>query len=326
MRDGERSIDDGLLVQLWFCLAVVIYFMTTMTKTTHPSTPSSSSTMSSSTMSSSSSPLLDRPVPGLTIGTAILGWLVVTTFLIPGAIVAGAVRAGAAAVDGRGNPASSPNLVARCILFFNNLNILIALCEMALGRQIAYIKRNYRHLKAKYGPNPVDAAFAYFFTPLSLRELSFLDSKKWATMWSTYSLWDPSYQNDESFGFFIDVGNGYSTILPCLLWNVAICFPRLFDDDVAGPSDDGSPWTSSMVMSPTLLGFVGAATYWQVLYGTLVYMLSFVWNRRHENRPKMEVVGFVGFANGIWIVFPMLALIASYRILLTNDVRSVLHR
>lgn len=52
-------------------------------------------------------------------------------------------------------------------------------------------------------------------------------------MWSTYSLYDPSYSNRESFGFFIDVGNGWTTLLPSALFMWGITY-RLLDARLLG--------------------------------------------------------------------------------------------
>jgi len=107
----------------------------------------------------------------------------------------------------------------------------------------------------------------------------------WSKMWSTYALYDPSYQNYESFGFFIDFGNGLSTIPPSLLVNAAMVLPK--------------------TLSPLL---VGLAMYWQVMYGTFIYILSFVFNRRYEGKSLTEVCLFVGVSNGIWVVFPLVGI------------------
>jgi hypothetical protein len=129
--------------------------------------------------------------------------------------------------------------------------------------------------------------------PLSLQEL--FSSKQWAKMWATYALFDPSYQNQESFGFFIDVGNGYSTIPACLLINASILCPDR--------------------LSPTLVGCVAIAMYWQVTYGTIIYFLSFMFNKRYQGfRPK-DIGLFVGVSNGTWIVFPCLGIYAGIIIL-----------
>jgi hypothetical protein len=235
--------------------------------------------------SSSNSSILD--VPFLNITLAIILWLLVTTCL-PLALMK--------------TKSVLPNTLGITILTFNNLNILISLCEVVLGRYIHIIQDDYKKLQQQYPNNQRhQAAFAFLFYPLSMRTL--FNGRIWSKMWSTYSLWDPSYSNPESFGFFIDVGNGYSTILPCLLWNVAILFPN---------------WIHKHHYD-TLVGFIGACSYWQVLYGTIIYFLSFCWNKRYLNKPLVEVIGFVGVANGIWFVFPILALYASYMILLSQD-------
>ena len=223
----------------------------------------------------------EAPIPGLNILSAITLWLAITVvvplFLVP----------------------VTPNALGVAILFFNNLNILISFCEIALGNHIGFIKKDYLELKKQYEGKEWKAGFNYLTMPLSLSTL--FSGEKWAIMWSTYSLWDPSYQNHESFGFFIDVGNGWSTIPPCLLWNVAILFPHQLQ----------AAWQYSWL----LVGMLGCASYWQVLYGTLIYLLSFIFNRRYVGRPMAEVVGFVGVSNGIWIVFPFWALYASMIIL-----------
>jgi TRAP-type C4-dicarboxylate transport system permease large subunit len=108
-------------------------------------------------------------------------------------------------------------------------------------------------------------------------------------MWSTYSLYDPSYQNHESFGFFIDFGNGLSTIPPSILMNFAMVLSN----------------TSSAFLSPLFVGCVGLAMYWQVMYGTIIYVLSFVYNRRYEGKSLLEVFLFVGISNSLWLFFPI---------------------
>ena len=114
-------------------------------------------------------------------------------------------------------------------------------------------------------------------------------------MWSTYALYDPSYQNNESFGFFIDFGNGLSTIPPSLLVNIAIVWP----DKV----------------SPLWVGCIGLAMYWQVMYGTIIYVLSFAFNKQYEGKSLLEVCLFVGVSNSLWFIFPMVGIYASVSML-----------
>jgi hypothetical protein len=189
-------------------------------------------------------------------------------------------------------PYNASNGIVLSLLFFNNLNILIALCEIALGFNIMFIKDDYRKLTEKYKGREWEACVAFLTMPLP----RVLDAKAWSKMWSTYSLYDPSYQNHESFGFFIDFGNGMSTIPPCLLWNYAMA-------------------NVDRAVSPLLVGCVGIACYWQVMYGTIIYVLSFCFNGRYKGRNLVEVLGFVGFANSLWFFFPIVGIYASVCIL-----------
>lgn len=238
---------------------------------------------------SSSLPWFQRSIPGLTIGSAMVLWIASTT-LIPLAFVS-----------------ELPNTLGISLLFFNNLNILIALCEIVLGYHIRFIQKNYLQLKERYDGQGKRAIVPFLLTPLSVVDL--FGGEKWAAMWSTYSLWDPSYQNNESFGFFIDVGNGWSTIPPCIIWNAAILFPQQVQDI----------W----VHSNLFIGMIGCCSYWQVMYGTIIYFLSFIFNGRYRPFPMSEVLAFVGTANGIWFFFPIAALYAATLILMGQDLKVV---
>lgn len=183
-------------------------------------------------------------------------------------------------------PPTSP--LALSLLVFNNLNIFIAMCEICLGFNIAYIQRDYQKLRAKHKGREGAACLAFLTMPLTPR-LAF-DPRVWSKMWSTYALYDPSYQSHDSFGFFIDFGNGLSTIPPSVLVNLAIVCPQK--------------------VSPLWVGCIGLAMYWQVMYGTIIYVLSFVFNKRYEGHPPLVVGCFVGVSNSLWFFFPMLGIYA----------------
>lgn len=263
----------------------------------------------------------EKSIPGLTITTAFAVWLAITTVFVPGLAQIFYYGSG----DGSSSLSLLPPItpLGWAIMFFNNLNVLIAFCEIALGNHIGFIQSDYQNLLKEYRDEKTGtpkkpeylAGFAYLNAPLSLQDV-YNGGQKWSRMWSTYSLWDPSYSNPESFGFFIDVGNGWSTILPCWMWNFAILFPQYF-----APS--GNEIGDNDYSAVVLLGFIGTCSYWQVLYGTIIYFLSFLWNKRYQNKPLVEVLGFVGFANGIWFFFPIACLWASYKLLLDRDPQSL---
>jgi hypothetical protein len=182
-----------------------------------------------------------------------------------------------------------------CLLFFNNLNIFIAISEICLGLNIHRIQKDYLQLRKQYIPGTEwKACIDYITTPLTLNDI-FTTPHVWlCRMWSTYSLYDPSYSNRESFGFFIDFGNGLSTIPPSLVMNGAILCPHYIIS-----------YSSSAYL---YVGCIGLAMYWQVLYGTLIYLLSYIFNKRYVGKSIVEVCLFVGFTNGMWIIFPLLGI------------------
>ena len=72
-------------------------------------------------------------------------------------------------------------------------------------------------------------------------------------------------------------------------------------------------------LSPQWLGIVGLLSFYQMFYGAVLYFASFFTNKRHKVVSLAEVCGFVGVSNGIWIVFPMVGMYASVRLILENS-------
>ena len=108
------------------------------------------------------------------------------------------------------------------LTFFLNLNFLICLWEISLGLNITKIAVDCQSLTKKYEKRKLDAVIDLMMHKLTLAES--LSLKFWSRIWSTYSLYDPSYSNRESFGFFIDVGNGWTTIIPTVLFLYSITY------------------------------------------------------------------------------------------------------
>ncbi len=134
-------------------------------------------------------------------------------------------------------------------------------------------------------------------------------------------MYDPSYQNQESFGFFIDFGNGLSTIPPSILMNLAMVLDTSVYTSVENSED--TSWFDT-VLSPLFVGCVGLAMYWQVMYGTIIYVLSFMFNRRYEGKSTLEVSLFVGISNSLWFFFPIAGIYSCVCILRDGNM-SVFH-
>ena len=138
------------------------------------------------------------------------------------------------------------------LAFFSALNFLISLWEIALGLHIKKIVEENIELKAKYSnQNHFNAVVDFFLSPLSLFEL--FSFSFWTKVWSTYSLYDPSYANRESFGFFVDVGNGWSTLLPTVL---ALVTMTTDIPDIFSPRTVGSLQSSVFILFHFILTFL----------------------------------------------------------------------
>lgn len=183
--------------------------------------------------------------------------------------------------------------------FFLALNLLICLWEISLGLNITKIAADYQLLNKKYEKRRLNAVVDLMMHELSLAET--LSLKFWSRIWSTYSLYDTSYSNKESFGFFVDVGNGWTTILPTLLFLYSITYHN------------------DSVFDARVTGMIGLVKFYQEFYGTCVYFLSFFMNKRHVGKSFFEVFLFIGLTNGIWFFFPLLGMYACVDMIQLNS-------
>ena len=135
-----------------------------------------------------------------------------------------------------------------------------------------------------------------FMRPIPiLRVFSF---REWTRIWSTYSLFDPGYSDRRSFGYNIDVGNGFTTIIPAIIFAFGMTFSFL---------------------PPRVLGIIGIIIFWQMFYGTSVYFFQFFNNGRHKGHTVRDVLLFVGVSNLLWLLFPLWGLCASVQLVLEGS-------
>lgn len=142
-----------------------------------------------------------------------------------------------------------------------------------------------------------------------MRHVNFSDAltfEFWADVWGTYSLLDVSYSQTGSFGYNIDVGNGWTTLFPSL----AMIYVA-------------SGGTFVHYISPRLVGYLSGLVMWQQLYGTLLYFLQYVVNKRWQDHgtPSSQMIFLVGGSNFIWIVGPLLCLWTCWQMVLTDTVQ-----
>jgi len=176
---------------------------------------------------------------------------------------------------------------------FLGINVLVCFWEICLLLRIDSIEERYRQRREGAGRPAGGRGRSFFLSKASLRDLG--SATLWSRVWSEYALYDPSYADRRSFGFAIDVGNGFVTLVPSLVFAVGMTAPLL---------------------PPAVLGIVGLLVFYQKFYGTSLYFFTYCFNRRYEGQPLASVLAFVGGINGIWLVFPAIGLYVSVRLIL----------
>ncbi|MGB5192405.1 MAG: hypothetical protein WBN70_05455 [Polyangiales bacterium] len=182
------------------------------------------------------------------------------------------------------------------LAFFLVVNVLIAWWEIALFVRQDQIRNEYDAIREPYRGREMAAVVQVFTRPIPL--LSVFSFREWTRIWSTYSLFDPGYSDRRSFGYNIDVGNGFTTLVPAMLF----AFGMTFD-----------------LVPPRVLGIVGIIIFWQMFYGTAVYFFQFFNNDRHKGHSVRDVLLFVGVSNLSWLVFPLWGLCTSAQLILEGS-------
>jgi hypothetical protein len=182
------------------------------------------------------------------------------------------------------------------LAFFLVINVLICWWEMSLVFCRDQIREDYEAIKDAYRGREMARVMEVFARPIPLfRVFSF---RQWATIWASYSLFDPGYSDPRSFGYNIDVGNGFLTIIPAILF----AFGMTFD-----------------LMPARALGIIGVIIFWQMFYGTAVYFFQFFHNGRHEGHSVRDLVLFVGLTNFMWLIFPLWGVWTSARMIMDGS-------
>jgi hypothetical protein len=180
--------------------------------------------------------------------------------------------------------------------FFLWLNTIIAFWEICLFLRIDRIESDYARFKVQYAGRPLDRVKDFFLAKVTLGGI--VSPTTWSEIWSSYALFDDSYADRKSFGFWIDVGNGFSTLLISLLYLYGMTFH---------------------ILPPQVLGLIGLLACYQMGYGALIYFFSFFFNKRHHGHTLGNLAIFVGLSNGIWIFFPIWAIWAAIQLITTES-------
>ena len=182
------------------------------------------------------------------------------------------------------------------LAFFLVVNVMIAWWEIALFVSQDKIKAEYDELRESYRGREMEACTEVFSRPIPITRLLAFD--EWTRVWSSYSLYDPGYSDRRSFGYNIDVGNGFSTLIPATLFAFSMTFEFI---------------------PARILGIIGVIIFWQMFYGVVVYFFQFFNNKRYVGHSPKDIFLFVGVSNAAWAIFPLLGLWASIQLILDGN-------
>jgi hypothetical protein len=167
------------------------------------------------------------------------------------------------------------------------INLFVTFLEISLYLQIELIKEHYAEFVPAYRGREFDRLKEFATAPIRLSEAP--RPRRWAEGWATYALFDDGYSNEKPFGFWVDTGNGFSTLIPSVLFMFGMTYDLL-----------PARW----------LGIVGVALFWQKFYGTIIYFWAYVRTKQYADHAKRDVV-FVVLLNALWFLGPAWGLVVS---------------
>jgi|GEM_PF-2163625 len=190
------------------------------------------------------------------------------------------------------------NVYQLSLSLFGAINLLICIWEMILFFHISTIVEKYQNKLKKLEKGELGTIFLFEHMDLSTA----LKPITWTDVWATYSLVDESYSKSTSFGWNIDIGNGFSTFVPTIL----VSFGMTLQHEL---------------FSPKTLGLLGALSYYQELYGTVVYFTQYIVNKRwlKHNNSWTQILLLVVCSNIVWFVFPLLGLYLSTQLIFQDS-------
>ena len=180
-------------------------------------------------------------------------------------------------------------------LFFS-ANLLVCYWEICLFFRRDRVETRAAYWRARRRETGRTPAVEFLMQKVPLARMA--SPTLWADVWATYSQYDDSYADRRTFGFNVDIANGFATPVPTLiLW---------------------AAYTADLMPAP-VAGIIGALLFWQLAYNTSVYWVSFFVAGRHSRIGRRERCVYIYAMNCPWVVFALLGLYVSIRLIVDGD-------
>ena len=188
------------------------------------------------------------------------------------------------------------NWVYMVVGFFLVLNLMICFWELCLFKHIDHIKQRYDLHMANHADNKSQPVMDFMNAGVTRENI--FSMKFWSETWSTYALFDGSYADKRTYGFAIDIGNGMSTLIPSLIVHIGLTIHFL---------------------PATGLGIIALLLFYQMTYGTVLYWISFVVNKRYRQISFGENMMYIVGTNAPWFIFGVVGIYSAIRLILDNN-------
>ena len=180
-------------------------------------------------------------------------------------------------------------------LFFST-NLLICYWEVCLFLRRDYIEKRTGYWRGRQRETGRIPAPEFLSTRVPMRRI--LSPTVWADVWAAYSTIDPAYSDHSTFGFNVDIGNGFVTPVPTLILYAAYTVGFL---------------------PAVVAGIIGAMLFWQWTYVSSLYWVSFFVAGGHTRITRGEFYTYVAATNAPWVICPLLGLYISVRLILESN-------
>lgn len=179
---------------------------------------------------------------------------------------------------------------------FFSINILICWWEACLFLQRTRVEDRteyWRERRVQTGRHP---HVEFFTTKISLKQA--FSAKTWADIWATYAQYDPSFADRRTYGFNVDIANGFVTLLPTVFLYTTF---------------------TAYLVPAYIAGMIGLMLCWQWIYMTSVYWTSFFVAKRHHEISKRDLFLYILGTNAPWFLCPLLGLVVSVRLIVDGN-------
>lgn len=195
------------------------------------------------------------------------------------------------------------SLMSTILIMFIIINLLICIWELALFYCFpALLKEHERREKLGFykptqeGRDIRNSITMNLFRDYTIAEM--LQFEFWVHIWTEYCRYDDAYAHQETFQYNIDVGNGHSTPMSCLIFLISMFCP---------------------LFSPQVTGIIGALVFYQKWYGTVLYLFTFHNCNKGKHLTQAEYICAVLATNGVWFIVPLYGLWCSIQLILTGS-------